>query len=1369
MGGGGKGGSTTTSSVQIPPEVLARYNAVNAQAQTAAQQPYQEYSKDPNAFVQPLTATQQAGIQNTNAMAGAAQPYYGTAAGLAAAGTQNVDPSALNVGQYYNPFTQAVAAPTLQALQQQQATERSNLVNPQTAASFGGDRSGVVAANLARQQALGTAQAMNPIYQQGYQQALTTAQQQQGVGLGAAQANRANLQQSAQLLGQLGTGAQAAGLAGAQAQLGAGQVEQQTGQAGLQALYNQFQQKQGYPFQVAQFLANIAEGTGALSGNTTTSTTTGGGGFFSDERLKENIQKVGKTNDGQPIYRYNYKGDPRTQIGLLAQEVEKDHPDAVGLAGGYKTVNYKKATEDAVKKADGGTVSDDQNKLGAYSMDAPSAMLSKPMIGQNVVAGLGTAPMVTGNIPIHPGATNPEAAGILAPKATGVSPGSVEGAQAELASLQGGKPAWSGQGYQDLRTKQLQDFLAANSSQGGLVGPQGGGTFARGGMADGRYMNPALQYYAPQGGVGGLYGVQLQPGGGHQLVPAQAARAPQQKDGIASATQMAGLVGSGNAAWQARPDFLRSAADIAARKQTADALKATELQKIQWAKDNGYDLGTNVTPSESSSVPNMGTLGDAPLPTPRPDDFASGGLAGGRQHYANLGYVDPGSGPYGGSGDYLSGILADQAKQPQYHEMKGGEMPRQQPQQSGLGALSQMASLGYGGKKAYDFAAKKLAGQAGGDTALGSAVGDSVGSTGALDAAIAPSGGVIDLTTAAPGLGAVGVDAAGTAAAGLGADAAAAGTAAAAGVGEAAAGLPWWLGFLGLKDGGVVPRHHFADGGSEDGTDTTDQSTGLLPAGFGDAAKKTLSSSDFWVPAVAGIGSMLASPNKRLLGAIGSGLVGGAEAYKGQQQMALNQQKNALETAKYMATSFTKFIDPDTRQVMWRGPNGVISDAQHNALLGQAATTFGQAGPASNVAGVLRGAPQAAAPQLNAPIVDRANETTTVPGGTPVARAVETAKTVAPVVAPTISTEGRGAPAVKAAPASPVTPPSPAAAAAAPIITGEEQIASPNDRPTELKAKVEKLTQAIDEAQHQGIAAAELAPLVTQRQQLQERADAIVNGTVIPFDKNGQPVTTFKDAANQRTQDASLTDAIGKNKGEYYKNAASFLESYPQDKQLIKSAATVYRSINMNRATGDMADAVGYLRSIPGLQALIPESLATMQGGYDEATKNGVMQAFGQMASVQGEKAPKAIMSEALQTIATPSKAPEARMALLAQKSGQMDRQNEMYADWISAGKPDPAQFALGWNKDPAHDPEKYIEKAQKEIGVFKGAAPLAGNPPLPGQGATSIRQIAQPSQSHADYLRNYVAQNPAAKEKAIVEFDKRYGAGAANTALGVK
>ena len=69
--------------------------------------------------------------------------------------------------------------------------------------------------------------------------------------------------------------------------------------------------------------------------------------LFSDERVKENITKIGKTHDGQPIYSYNYKGDPATSLGLLAQDVEKKTPEAVGNVGGVKTVNYKMATKDA--------------------------------------------------------------------------------------------------------------------------------------------------------------------------------------------------------------------------------------------------------------------------------------------------------------------------------------------------------------------------------------------------------------------------------------------------------------------------------------------------------------------------------------------------------------------------------------------------------------------------------------------------------------------------------------------------------------------------------------------------------------------------------------------------------------------------------------------------------------------------------------------------------------------------------------------------------------------------------------------------------------------------------------------------------------
>jgi hypothetical protein len=76
-----------------------------------------------------------------------------------------------------------------------------------------------------------------------------------------------------------------------------------------------------------------------------------GAGLFmmSDIDEKEAIEEVGKLNDGQPVYRFRLKGSPTTQIGLIAQNVEKRRPDAVAQdAQGRKYVNYKAATQSAV-------------------------------------------------------------------------------------------------------------------------------------------------------------------------------------------------------------------------------------------------------------------------------------------------------------------------------------------------------------------------------------------------------------------------------------------------------------------------------------------------------------------------------------------------------------------------------------------------------------------------------------------------------------------------------------------------------------------------------------------------------------------------------------------------------------------------------------------------------------------------------------------------------------------------------------------------------------------------------------------------------------------------------------------------------------
>lgn len=120
---------------------------------------------------------------------------------------------------------------------------------------------------------------------------------------------------------------------------------------------------QSQPFANMQQQLTAALGLGALGTNTTgTGTQTpannplmniiGGGTaaaglMFSDERVKERIEKVGELDDGQNVYTYNYRGDSTPQLGLLAQEVLDHVPEAVHDVGGVLAVDYSLATRRA--------------------------------------------------------------------------------------------------------------------------------------------------------------------------------------------------------------------------------------------------------------------------------------------------------------------------------------------------------------------------------------------------------------------------------------------------------------------------------------------------------------------------------------------------------------------------------------------------------------------------------------------------------------------------------------------------------------------------------------------------------------------------------------------------------------------------------------------------------------------------------------------------------------------------------------------------------------------------------------------------------------------------------------------------------------
>jgi hypothetical protein len=320
-------------------------------ANSVANTPFQPYTGE---MVAGLTPTQEAGIGNINAASNLAQPYYQAASGYEQAGATPFSQQALN--QYMSPYLNNVVGATMANLNETNAQQQQQLAgNAISKGAFGGDRGNIAQSELTRQQNLATGQTLANVLQGGYGQAL-------------GQFNASNAQNLAtgQSLGQLGTAAQNSALQGAQAQLAGGAQQQAVRQAQDVANQQQFQASQAYPFQTTQYLGNMLLGIGGQSGGTSLTSSPGPNigsqvlgtigtlasiPWGSDERLKENMEPVGKTFDGQNIYKFNYKNDGHTMLGLSAQEVEKHNPSAVHKNGeGMRMVDYEKAVNGAAQR-----------------------------------------------------------------------------------------------------------------------------------------------------------------------------------------------------------------------------------------------------------------------------------------------------------------------------------------------------------------------------------------------------------------------------------------------------------------------------------------------------------------------------------------------------------------------------------------------------------------------------------------------------------------------------------------------------------------------------------------------------------------------------------------------------------------------------------------------------------------------------------------------------------------------------------------------------------------------------------------------------------------------------------------------------------
>lgn len=339
----------------------------------------------------------QSGVGQGQAIAGQAYNPLNSLTGFSG---QMIDPTKLGADTQalMNPYIQNQIAAAGAGIDRNTQTAMNQAdTNLAQQHAFGGSRQGVADAVTGAQGALQKSQIMSQLMSQGYSTASAAALAEQQANQGAAQNAAQTRLGAANALSGLGTN-----IAGLNAQdianlMNTGGQQQQTQTAqnmfGYQNWLNNMQMPGQLLAQQASILGGLPHGQTQTGQSTQMSYSnplmqlgglglglaslgTGGGGtlggsalsglggalgsagaagwaqlapllMMSDRRLKEDIEPIGSLFDDTPLYRFRYKGDPQTRVGVMADEV--DPSDTVTHPSGYKMVDYGRVVDRAAR------------------------------------------------------------------------------------------------------------------------------------------------------------------------------------------------------------------------------------------------------------------------------------------------------------------------------------------------------------------------------------------------------------------------------------------------------------------------------------------------------------------------------------------------------------------------------------------------------------------------------------------------------------------------------------------------------------------------------------------------------------------------------------------------------------------------------------------------------------------------------------------------------------------------------------------------------------------------------------------------------------------------------------------------------------
>jgi hypothetical protein len=451
-----------------------------------------------------------------------------------------------------------------------------------------------------------------------------------------------------------------------------------------------------------------------------------------------------------------------------------------------------------------------------------------------------------------------------------------------------------------------------------------------------------------------------------------------------------------------------------------------------------------------------------------------------------------------------------------------------------------------------------------------------------------------------------------------------------------------------------------------------------------------LTSREFVVPLLSGLGKMAGSNSRYLGSAVLQGIGGAAESYQNLEnqlserdikrgELGVKQQESNLKMMEFYKNNFIRYLD-ENNQVRYRSlidPTKTYSESEYAAVMGNITNR------------VMAGQnPQQAVQQASYN-----------PAQVGVRQAEEklTGKPRTPDTAGKPGAEQAGKPAPQS-----------------PAVSQLHSTFADTDNPDILTAKADSLRQRALIMVSQGIAGPEaklISDMESQAKVYEDRADKIKRGEILPFkrDKSGQDSTYF-DAARER--DLKAEEAKERAKGvvksvdDFRKEIGEAQRGYDRENLVVRAVDLIYQDLSgdLLGPGSDRAAAIyDSLMSIPGMKNFLPKSAKDFIGAYSTAQKETLTEALAAIRDMDAQRAPASTLKITPQIVASPNLPAAARYNIMTDLKAEMEKKRQFYSDWLAAGQPEPTSFRDKWEKDPKHSTDIYKDNAMRTTKYYEG------------------------------------------------------------------